>query len=79
MSKKPETTNKPSHAIWQVSGEGNKARWTRIGSAWMHKDNKGSNLKFECLPLTGRVVLREITEQDNASESFNDAGQAGAK
>ncbi len=79
MSEKSNNTNRPTHAIWHVNGEGEKARWTRIGSSWMHKDKKGSNLKFDCLPLTGRVVLREITEQDNTTEDFNGASQGGAQ
>jgi hypothetical protein len=79
MSEKSNNTNRPTHAIWQVNGEGDKARWTRIGAAWMHKDLKGANLKFECLPISGRVVVREITEQDNASEDAPGASQGGAE
>jgi len=77
MSKKPKESNRPTHAIWQVSGDGEKARWTRIGSAWMHKDAKGANLIFDSIPLSGRVVVREITEQDEAGEQFNEASQGG--
>jgi hypothetical protein len=77
MSKKPNDTNRPTHAIWQVQGEGDKARWTRVGAAWLHKDTKGANLIFDSFPLSGRVVVREITEQDNAGDDFNGASQAG--
>lgn len=75
MSKKPKESNRPTHAIWQVSGDGEKARWNRVGSAWMHKDAKGANLIFDSIPLSGRVVVREITEQDEAGEQFNEASQ----
>jgi hypothetical protein len=57
---------KPTHAIWQVQGEGEKQRWNRIGAAWMHKDAKGARLIFDSFPLSGRIVLREITN-DNAA------------
>ncbi len=77
MSKKPNETNRPTHAIWQVQGEGDKARWSRVGAAWLHKDTKGANLIFDSFPLSGRVVVREITEQDNAGDDFNGASQAG--
>lgn len=77
MSKKPKESNRPTHAIWQVSGDGEKARWNRIGSAWMHKDAKGANLIFDSIPLSGRVVVREITEQDEAGEQFNEASLGG--
>ena len=79
MSKKSNETNRPTHAIWQVQGEGDKARWNRVGAAWMHKDLKGANLKFDSIPLSGRVVVREITEQDNAAEQNQAAAQGGAE
>lgn len=79
MSKKSNDTNRPTHGIWMVQGEGDKARWTRIGAAWMHKDLKGANLKFEAIPMGGRIVVREITEQDNANDEFNGKAQGGAQ
>lgn len=79
MSKKPKESNRPTHAIWQVSGDGEKARWNRVGSAWMHKDAKGANLIFDSIPLSGRVVVREITEQDEAGEQFNAEARGGAQ
>ncbi len=77
MSKKTnDTPNRPTHAIWQVTGEGDKARWNRVGSAWMHKDAKGANLKFDSFPMHGRVVVREVSELDNANDSNTNAGGA---
>lgn len=32
--------------------------WTRIGSAWAHKDGKGYNIVLSALPVNGRVVMR---------------------
>ena len=65
---------KPTHAIWQVHGEGEKQRWNRIGAAWLHKDTKGANLKFDSFPLSGRIVVREITDEDNAATNGTGAG-----
>lgn len=79
MSKKTNETNRPTHAIWQVQGEGDKARWTRVGAAWMHKDLKGANLKFDAIPLSGRVVVREITADENAATNQTAAGEGGAE
>lgn len=79
MNKKSNESKRPTHAIWQVQGEGDKQRWNRVGAAWMHKDLKGANLTFDSFPLNGRVVIREITEQDNAGDQFNGASQGGAK
>jgi hypothetical protein len=77
MSEKSNETNRPTHAIWQVQGEGDKARWNRVGAAWMHKDLKGANLKFDSFPMSGRIVVREITEQDNAGDQPATANQGG--
>ena len=78
MSKK-SNTNRPTHAIWQVTGEGDKQRWNRVGVAWIHNDMKGANLKFESFPLTGRIVVREATEQDNTEQEFNAKARGGAQ
>ena len=80
MSNKSDNTNRPKQAIWQGNGEADKARWTGVGAAWMHKDLKGANMKFDSFPLTGRIVVREMTEQDNnAGDEFNTASVGGAQ
>ena len=55
---------RPTHTIFQVHGEDDKPRWTRIGAGWLNKDGKGINLVFDCLPLTGRTVIREVADQE---------------
>jgi hypothetical protein len=67
MSTKSYDSNRPSHAIWQVIGNGDRARWQRIGSAWLHNDKKGANMKFDSFPMAGRVVVREISDNDAAT------------
>lgn len=58
------TTNtnkrKPSHGIYHVTGDGEAARWNKIGAAWGHLDGDGFSLLLEYVPLTsgGRLVLR---------------------
>jgi hypothetical protein len=54
----------PSHAVYHVRdvGEGRKAFWTRVGSAWAHADGKGFNVQVECVPLDGRLSLRVASE-----------------
>lgn len=74
MSKKSNQSNRPSHALWHVQGEGDKARWTRIGAAWLHKDKTGANLAFDLVPLSGRVVMREITEKDGDASGAQEQG-----
>jgi hypothetical protein len=55
--------NAPTHTAYQVSDGKDKGYWTRIGAAWAHKDGKGFSIQLECLPLDGRISLREISEK----------------
>ena len=54
----------PSHAIFQVLGEGDNARWIRVGAAWSNKDGKGFSMRFDAFPVTGRTVMREIADTE---------------
>lgn len=38
MSDTNETPNRPTHTIFQVLGDGEKATWLRVGAAWLHQD-----------------------------------------
>jgi hypothetical protein len=61
--------SKPSHKAFVVEGEGDSAFWTRCGSAWPHKDGKGLNVQLPTgLAVSGRLVLREYTEEDVKEE-----------
>ncbi len=52
-------SNAPSHVAYQVRDrENQKGVWTRIGSAWPHRDGKGFNIQIEAVPLDGRISLR---------------------
>jgi hypothetical protein len=52
-----------------VEGEGHNTFWTRCGSAWPHKDGKGLNVQISTgLAVSGRLVLREYTEEDAKEE-----------
>jgi hypothetical protein len=56
-------SNKPNARAYTVrkgSGKG-KDFWTRIGSAWLHKDGKGFNVQLDALPVDGRLVVRAIS------------------
>ena len=57
---------KPTHRLYVVTGEGETANWTQLGAAWPNKDGKGFNLLCDAMPLSGRIVMREITEKDDA-------------
>ena len=57
------TKNLPSHGVFVIEGEGEKAFWTKVGCAWQHQDGNGFNITLSAVPLTGRLVLRSRKEQ----------------
>lgn len=57
----------PTHRLYIVLGEGEKAVWRPIGAGWSHGDGKGFNLNVEALPLQGRLVLREVKPKTDGS------------
>jgi hypothetical protein len=64
MKKQMKEKKAPTHAVYVVQGEGDNAHWLKIGAAWLHGDGKGANLILEALPLSSKVVVREITEKN---------------
>jgi hypothetical protein len=57
--------NSPTHAAYHVREVKNgKDIWTRIGSAWAHKDGKGFNIQIDTVPLDGSVTLRVPEQKD---------------
>lgn len=72
MSTNPTTqataSKAPSHIAYhvrEIAGKGGEAKsfWNRIGSAWAHRDGNGFNIKLDCLPVDGVVVLRVASEK----------------
>ncbi len=63
---KPSTTSKaPTHVAYQVRNrDGQKAFWTRIGSAWLHGDGQDFNIQLDAMPIDGKITLRIPTEKD---------------
>lgn len=61
--KNTSTTRQPSHFAYHVRDrEDARGHWTRIGSAWVHTDGKGFNIRLESVPVDGRVTLRLAAE-----------------
>lgn len=57
-------SSKPTHGVYVIEGEGEKAFWTKLGAAWAHNDGEGFNIQLSAIPLTGRLVLRTMKEKD---------------
>src|SRR5208337_4218143 len=60
---------RPTHKVFVVEGEGDDAFWTRVGSAWRHKDEQGYNVVLSALPINGRLVLLAFTEDDDKADN----------
>ena len=58
-------SNRPTHAVYVVEGEGENAYWTKIGSAWAHEDGDGLNVQLVALPMNGRIVIRKPKAQSH--------------
>ncbi len=57
-------SNAPALIAYQLrDGENEKAFWTRIGSAWSHKDGKGFTVQLDAVPIDGRITLRRPEEK----------------
>jgi hypothetical protein len=53
----------PTHSVSQVRNINGKSYWTRIGSAWAHKNGTGFNIQLDAVPLDGRLVVSAIPEK----------------
>jgi hypothetical protein len=63
-------TNRPTHDVHHVTGEGEKSRWNKIGAAWENADGEGFSLKLDYLPLTpsARIVVRKAKPKQQREE-----------
>jgi len=57
---------KPTHRLYRVVGDGKAAIWTPLGAAWPNKDGQDFSLQCDAIPLQGRLILRAITEREDA-------------
>jgi hypothetical protein len=57
----------PSHRVYTViRREGQDDYWLNIGLAFLHKDGNGFNIVLQALPLDGKIVCREISDDEPA-------------
>ena len=66
----------PTHRVYTViRREGQDDYWLNIGLAFPHKDGNGFNIVLQALPLDGKIVCREITEDDTGEASTQPRGR----
>ena len=70
MSENTNTENgnkaakRPSHIAYSIrEREGKDSKWSEIGVAFAHKDQKGFDILFDVVPLSGRLTIRVPSEK----------------
>jgi hypothetical protein len=58
----------PTHRAYSViRREGQDDFWLNLGLVFSHKDGGGFNIMLQALPLGGKIVCREIAEEDGTA------------
>ena len=58
----------PTHRAYSViRREGQDDFWLNLGLVFAHKDGKGFNIVLQALPLDGKIVCREVGDDDAAA------------
>lgn len=59
--------NTPTHRAYSViKRDGQDDYWLNLGLVFPHKDGSGFNIILQAWPLDGKIVCREIAEDDAA-------------
>ena len=59
----------PTHRAYSViRREGQDDYWLNIGLVFPHKDDGGFNIMLQAFPLDGKIVCREITEDEEPTK-----------
>lgn len=67
MANTQQKPKAPTHEVFNVLGDGDDAKWTKIGVGWQHKNGDGLNLAINCIPKQeGRTVVRKIVPREKA-------------
>ena len=67
MAEKSES-KQPTHRAYSViRREGQDDFWLNLGLVFPHKDGGGFNIMLQAFPLDGKIVCREIDDDDKAT------------
>lgn len=74
-----KSNRKPTHGAYLIEDvEGGNGFWTRIGSAWPHKDGHGFNIQIKAVPLDGKIAIR-ILSRNTGNRGAKGSENAGAQ
>ena len=75
-----EQPKQPTHRAYSViRREGQDDFWLNVGLAFPHKDGKGFNIMLQAFPLDGKIVCREVTDEDDPGEESGRDGKGQPK
>jgi hypothetical protein len=70
----------PTHRAYSViKREGQDDFWLNVGLAFPHKDGKDFNIILQAFPLDGKIVCREIGEDDEAGHGRREPERAASQ
>ena len=74
-----DAPRQPSHRAYAViRREGQDDFWLNLGLVFPHKDSGGFNIMLQALPLDGKIVCREISDNDaDEQETSQDRPRRG--
>jgi hypothetical protein len=64
------STNRPTHEAYVVNGDGEKARWTKIGIGFFKND--GMTLLLDAAPMNARLIVRPVKTAMQPTEVRHD-------
>lgn len=67
--------NRPTHTIYKVTGDGQDAKWIKVGVGFKHHDGRGLALMFDAIPVEGRITVRQNKPRTSASRTSNPSAQ----
>ena len=71
-------TKQPTHRVYTViRREGQDDFWLNLGLAFPHKDGKGFNIILQALPIDGKIVCREVSDDDHAEDGDRRSDRSG--
>ena len=77
MAEKDESRRPTHRAYTVIKRDGQDDFWLNLGLVFAHKDGKGLNIMLQAFPLDGKIVCREITDEEHAQEANQDQGKSG--
>jgi hypothetical protein len=71
--------NTPTHRAYSViKRDGQDDYWLNLGLVFPHKDGSGFNIILQALPFDGKIVCREIAEDDAGEPAAQTRGRQEA-